>query len=136
MDSDQVGSMTEAKIIHRLLSLDYSVSTPFGGKERYDLLVDTKKEIYKVQCKTATLREQGVICFSTSSRNKKDGEYFNRNYKEEEIDAFVAYSDYLDECYWVWFEEAAKSEMSLRFESKIDHPKINWCEDFKINKAL
>jgi len=136
MNSDRIGSITEAKIIHELLSLDYSVSIPFSGKERYDLLVDTKKQIYKVQCKTATLRNEGVICFNTSSRNKKDGEYFNRNYKDGEIDAFVAYSDYLDECYWIWFEDAAKSEMSLRFSSKIDHPKINWCKDFKIQTVL
>lgn len=57
MNTKQVGDVTEVRILSRLITEGFSVSTPYGDNDPYDLLVDTESRILKVQCKTGWSKE-------------------------------------------------------------------------------
>lgn len=47
------GDKSEACIIAKLMQVGYAVLIPFGGSERYDLVIeDADGQFWRVQCKT------------------------------------------------------------------------------------
>ena len=54
MNSKMVGNLTEINCLKAFTELGYGVSIPFGDCLRYDLVVDIKNKLYKIQCKTAS----------------------------------------------------------------------------------
>ena len=46
----------DTAIITRFLQLGYIVLTPYGGNQRYDLVIeDADGQFWRIQCKTGTL---------------------------------------------------------------------------------
>ena len=125
------GDETEAKVIHELISSGYSVSVPFGDNDKYDLVVDDGKALYRIQCKTAWKNKQDTIRFNTHSQTTQEGEYHENTYHGE-IDAFVVRYPNDETLYWIDIEEATEQKMELRFEAEIDHPSINWAEEYEL----
>ena len=39
-DTNRIGAISESAIITRFLQLGYVVLTPYGGNQRYDLVID------------------------------------------------------------------------------------------------
>jgi hypothetical protein len=124
------GDQTEALIIHHLIASGYSVSVPFGDNDKYDLVVDSGEELYRIQCKTAWENKDQTIRFNTHSQTTKDGEYHEDTYHGE-VDAFVVRYPKKDTLYWIPISQATEQKMELRFTAEIDHPSINWAEDFE-----
>lgn len=97
-----MGDVSCSKCMSALLDAGYSVAVPWGDSQRYDLIVDTKRGLKKVQCKTAWLAQEGkVLAFRTSSINYLEGRAFERPYTEDEIDLFMVYSPDLNKLYAV-----------------------------------
>src|SRR5215831_8523425 len=69
--SNSIGEISEAAIIARFLQLGYVVLTPYGGNQRYDLVIeDAEGDFWRVQCKTARIQDDGtVIAFDTANHN-------------------------------------------------------------------
>ncbi|GAB6879445.1 hypothetical protein JCM17823_17190 [Halorubrum gandharaense] len=128
-NSKDVGDETEVRVIHDLVSNGYSVSIPFGDNDKYDLIIDDNGSLYRIQCKTCWETEKGTIRFNTHSQTTKDGEYHEQTY-EDGIDAFVVRHPPDETLYWVDVDEAGSQKMELRFEAEIDHPAINWADDY------
>ena len=55
LDTNKKGAFTEAQILSYILNLGYSVSIPFGDKDRYDQIWDINGKLLKIQIKTARL---------------------------------------------------------------------------------
>ena len=53
MDVNQKGRLTELKVLSYIIEKGFSVSLPFGDKERYDQIWDIKGRLYRVQIKTS-----------------------------------------------------------------------------------
>ncbi len=72
MNTSRKGDETEAAILSRLMELGLSVSVPFGDSDRYDLVVDDGRCLYRVQCKTGSW-VNGAIRFNlyTSTVNSE-----------------------------------------------------------------
>ncbi len=70
-DTNSIGDISEAAIITRFLQLGYVVLTPYGGNQRYDLVIeDADGQFWHVQCKTAWVEDSGaVIHFDTANQN-------------------------------------------------------------------
>lgn len=134
-NSKSRGDATEAAIIQRLIASGYSVSIPFGDNDKYDLVVDSGEKLYRVQCKTAWQNKTETIRFNTHSQTTKGGEYHEKTY-DGEIDAFVARYPETDTLYWVPIAEATAQKMELRFTAEIDHPSINWAEDYRFDGSI
>lgn len=129
------GDETEAKILHTLLSRGYSVSVPFGDNDKYDLIVDSGTELYRIQCKTAWQNKEETIRFNTHSQTTSDGSYHEQTYLDA-IDAFVVRYPATETLYWIDIEEATTQKMELRFDASIDHPAINWASDYEFDGTI
>jgi hypothetical protein len=124
------GDESESKIIHEFVSDGYSVSIPFGDNDKYDLIVDSGENLYRIQCKTAWKNKPETIRFNTHSQTTADGEYHEETYHEV-IDAFVVRYPETEQLYWIDIGEATVQKMELRFEADLDHPSINWAETYE-----
>ena len=124
-----LGDETESRVLHELVSAGYTVSIPFGDNDGYDLVVDDGDELYRIQCKTAWRNKDETIRFNTHSQTTKDGAYHERTY-DGAIDAFLVRHPRTESLYWIDIDEASTQKMELRFDAEIDHPSINWADDY------
>lgn len=129
------GDETEAAIINELVANGHSVSLPFGDSDKYDLIVDDGAALHRVQCKTAWANKPETIRFNTHSQTTRDGEYHEQTY-DGAIDAFVVRDPSTDRLYWIEIEDATTQKMELRCDAEIDHPSINWAEDFRFTGEI
>lgn len=139
MDSQQkntkdLGDETEAIAIQELIATGYSVSIPFGDNDKYDLIADDGEHLYRIQCKTAWQNKPNTIRFNTHSQTTKNGEYHETDYISS-VDAFFVRYPAEQEFYWVGINEATTQKMELRYEAEIDHPSINWAEEYEFPEA-
>lgn len=134
MNSKQTGDRTEARCLHALLECGYSVSIPFGDNDRYDLIVDTGSRLVRVHCKTAW-RKSGTIRFNTHSQTTSDGKYHETTY-DETIDGFLVYDPPGDDLFWVDVDDAPRQTMHLRYDAAIDHPSINWADEYRFDSQI
>ena len=112
MNTNITGTITELKCITYFLELGYTVSVP-QNPCRYDFIVDTGKELLKVQAKTCnTTRREGSITFSTCSAHYVQGQHTHTAYKDDDIDYFCTYFE--NECYLVPVQECGAREKALR----------------------
>lgn len=132
-NSKAKGDTIESKVIHELVRRGYLVSIPFGDNSSYDLVVDDGGSLYRVQCKTAWRTTHDTIRFNTHSQTTKDGKYHETTY-DGEIEAFVVRFPETELLYWVNIGEATNQKMDLRYDAAIDHPSINWAEDFELGE--
>jgi hypothetical protein len=65
-ETNDIGNLTEAKVIVSLVEAGYLVSQPFGNGHKYDLIADDGQKLYRVQCKTGRVRN-GVLIFNAYS---------------------------------------------------------------------
>jgi len=126
------GDETESKVIHEMVVNGHSVSVPFGDNDKYDLIVDNSRELYRIQCKTAWENKQDTIRFNTHSQTTDSGEYHEETY-DGRIDAFVVRYPETEQLYWIDVTDATTQKMELRFEAEIDHPSINWAEEHEFH---
>jgi len=73
--------------------------------------------------------------FSTHSQTTDDGRYDETTYRGL-TDAFVVRFPEHNALFWVPVEEATTRKMELRFDSEIDHPSINWGDEFRLDERL
>ena len=111
-NSKHKGNITELECLTYLFKLGYDVSLPYGDNCRYDLVLDVNYHLYKIQCKTARLLDDGVYEFEcNSSRCNSKGLY--KTYYKEEVDFFATSIE--GKCYLVPFQETSTHSKRLRF---------------------
>ena len=81
------GKVSELEILTLITKLGYSVSIPFGDKDKYDQIWDINGKLIKVQIKTSRWKNEnktGIIfnCYSVSNKKK-------HNYTKEEKLFFI-----------------------------------------------
>lgn len=118
-----------------MIARGYSVSVPFGDNDKYDLIIDNGEELYRIQCKTAWQNKSQTIRFNTHSQTTSDGKYHEETYNNR-IDAFVVRYPNTEQLYWIDIDNATVQKMELRFEAELDHPSINWAENYELEKNL
>lgn len=113
MDNTNIkGLTTELQCQTYFVQLGYIVSVPLGP-QRYDFILDTGKELLKIQVKTCSNNDPAILEFSTKSThyNNKKG-YYRVQYSEDEVDYFCTFFE--NECYLVPFSEVGSSCKKLR----------------------
>ena len=128
------GKQTELKILLILTQLGYSVSIPWGDKDRYDQIWDINGKLIKVQIKTCRAideEESGIVfnCYTVSNGKK-------HTYSKEEIDFFATV--WKDKIYLIPIEECSQQK-NLRFFSKSKYTnlkQINWAKDYELQEVL
>lgn len=144
MDTKQIGNLTELQCITRFYELGYSVSIPYGDSEKYDFILDINGNLYKLQCKHATIHynennepEFLVIKTRWQSGYTKNSSYKDHKYTKQEIDFFVTY--YNGKNYLIPVEQCSL-EKTLRILPP-KHPNktitmLTTCEDEEVLKKM
>ena len=117
MDVNQKGKITELDVLSYIIKKGYSVSIPFGDKDRYDQIWDIKGKLYRVQIKTARWFDEehtGFIfnCYSVSNGKK----YV---YTKQDVDLFATI---VDSQLYVFPAEQCSTEKKSSFYIKTKSP--------------
>ena len=114
-DTNRIGEISESAIITRFLQLGYVVLIPYGGNQRYDLVIeDSEGQFWRVQCKSARIDEGNtVLQFDTANHNVTGKNRQNRHYRGQ-CDYFAVYSEKLNKVYLIPVEQVGEARANLR----------------------
>jgi hypothetical protein len=114
LTTNQKGALAESAIAKAACALGIEVYGPLFEDGRYDMIFALDRNLIRVQCKWAPLYRDCVIIRCCSTRRARLG-CVRRPYTAEEIDAFAAYCEALDRCFFVPIEVVGSSpQISLR----------------------
>ena len=132
-DTNAIGDISEAAIITRFLQLGYTVLTPYGGNQRYDLVIeDSEGQFCRVQCKTGRIIENGaVLRFDTANHNGQNRQM--RHYRGQ-CDYFAVYNEELSKVYLVPVDEVGATSAKFRLTpAKNNQEKyVRWAKDYEL----
>lgn len=138
MDVKHKGALTELQCITYLHSLGYTISIPYGDNARYDIILDTGKELLKIQIKTASLAidTNDTYIVKTCSTGVNTSGTKVHSYTKEEVDYIGTFIK--DKVYFIPIEECGKKERRLRFSPPLNNQKAkcNMAQDYEVEKIL
>ena len=137
LTTDQKGALAEEAIAFAALTHGAGVSRPLGD-ERYDLILDLRPLLLRVQCKWAVRRGDVVVIMCRTNRRGPNG-IIPRTYGEAEIDAIAAYCQATGDCYLLPKElSVLRTGVHLRLSPPKNNQaeKINWARDFELGATL
>lgn len=133
LNSKTKGDITELKILTKLIEHGYTVLIPYGDNCRYDLVFEQDGVFYRVQCKTASLVNNGdVLVFNTRSHHPRD--YNKVKTYENDVDYFGVYNSKIGKCWLVPIEFVNSTAQTLRLNSTKNNQikGILWAHKFEI----
>ncbi len=114
-DTNTKGDISEAAIITRLRQLGYVVLTPYGGNQRYDLVIeDADGNFWRIQCKTAWLDEGGAVLKLDTANHNVTGKKRDWRHYRGQCDYFAVYCEELDKVYLVPVDQVGTNSAHLR----------------------
>lgn len=84
-----IGEYTELQCITYLVGLGYTVSTPYGDNAPYDFILEVDNKLYKIQCKTAFVVDEGVWGIRLRRVRINSKQYVRKGYTSDEVDFFL-----------------------------------------------
>jgi hypothetical protein len=99
-----LGEIAESKFLSKALFYGYSVSIPFGDNQPYDLILDDRGRLYKVQVKSTN----GLHKDRNANSYKfvcARGARMKTRYEKHEVDLYALYVHPLDIWYLVPFHK-------------------------------
>lgn len=136
MNSKEIGNLTELQCITALYALGCDVSIPFGNSQKYDLIMDYKGKLYKVQVKHANEVEGEYFTFKTRWQGHNTSGYTQTSYTKEDIDLFATYCQ--NQLYLIPVEECSGALKTIRFiPPKNGQIKgVNFAKDYVAEEVL
>jgi hypothetical protein len=107
--------------------------------ERYDLILDLRPRLLRVQCKTAVAGGGEILVVRCYSRRRTPQGLVNWAYTTDEVDAIAAYCDELDRCFLIPIERIdGRTTIQLRLAPARNNQarRINWAVDFELPATL
>lgn len=138
LTSDQKGAIAESAITHAAVKLGINVYRPVVEGGRYDMILEVGSRLIRVQCKWAPRQGDVVVLRCYSARRNRDG-LLRRVYVDGEIDAFAAYCEEIDRCYFLPFELfLGRTQVSLRLGPCKNNQNlgVNWASNFEFAATL
>ena len=132
------GIIGEAQVLAKFESLGIPVSIPFGDNLPYDMIIDIKGKLYKIQVKTSTQSKEGKTTFEIKKNRINTQNNYINYYNKNEVDYYALYAINRQEFYLVPFEEAGNSSIYIRYDlpknGQINKIKMNY--DYTFEKIL
>ena len=135
-----VGDVTQAMVLAKLVEAGKQVLTPFGENVRYDLVIDEGDRFLRVQCKTGRLRN-GVVKFNACSYtyhhpNNRGLRVYQHHYRGA-ADLFGVYCPETRGVYLVPVDDVGTRAGSLRVDPTKNQQvkKIRWARDHEVGSA-
>ncbi len=137
LTTNQKGILAEAAITYACVRLGVCVARPLDD-ERYDLILDLRPALLRVQCKYARCADQIVRARLYTTRRNNDG-ILTRRYSPGEFDAFALYCPDLDACYLLPSEDVvAMREVYLRVAPTKNNQaaRIRWARCYELEATI
>ena len=135
-DTNAIGDISESAIVTRFLQLGYVVLTPFGGNQRYDLMVeDNEGKFWRIQCKTARLEDnETVVTFNAGNHSIAIAKKRDWRHYRGQCDYFAVYCEKLNKVYLISVNEVGTTSANLRLvPAKNNQEKnIKWAKDYEL----
>lgn len=134
----QKGAAAEAAIAAEAIRLGLTVLRPLCEGSRYDLVIDLKPELLRVQCKLAKRVGAVIVVRLKTSRYTARG-YLATAYTAAEVDAVAAYSPELRTCYLLPISETAgRRAVHLRLAAARNNQirGVKWARDYEFASAV
>ena len=128
LSTDQKGAIAEACISATAIKLGLGVFRPLSDGERYDLILNLRPRLLRVQCRTAVLHADVLAVPFYSNRRCSSG-FRKLPYTSDEIDAVAAYSPELDRCFLLpmtQFGTRTYVQLRLAPSKNNQRARINW----------
>jgi prevent-host-death family protein len=138
LDSNGKGAIAEAEIEAAAVRKGIDVMRPRMQFGRYDLLLDLRPRLLRVQCKWAN-REGGVIVVRCRTSRRAPEGYRRATYSSDEIDALGVYCADLDRCYLLPVElVAGRSQLYLRITATKNGQRaaLHWAAEYEFAGAV
>jgi prevent-host-death family protein len=136
--SNHKGAIAEAKIAAAAIEVGLAVLRPVTEHGRYDLVFDLGFRLLRVQCKWANVRD-GVVQVHLAGSYLSPHGYVRSPYTVDEVDAVVAYSRELDQCYLLPVElVAGQHTVHLRLTPPRNSQRagLNWAAHYEFAGAV
>jgi PD-(D/E)XK endonuclease len=132
-DTNSIGDISESAIVTRFLQLGYVVLIPYGGSQRYDLVIeDVEGQFWRVQCKTGWIeKDSAILVFKTANHNGQKRAW--RPYREQ-CDYFAVYNEELNKVYLIPVDQVGITNAKLRLlPAKNNQEKnVRWAKDYEL----
>lgn len=122
----------ELKVQEEFLRYGFDISIPAFNSSRYDLLVDTGRELLKIQTKKSIGIDDGAFQFSCTSQNVSTNKARHK-YTSDEVDYFATV--WKDKVYLIPLEETANQKIMRYKADKYNHIFEN-CEKYLAENIL
>jgi hypothetical protein len=137
LTTNQKGTLAEAKIAAVAAELGLGIARPLDD-ERYDLILDLRPALIRVQCKWATRIGDVVSARLYTNRRGREG-LITRRYNPGEFDAFGLYCLDNDRCYLLPAQEfVVYRQIHLRLGPSLNNQalRIRWARDYEFGATL
>ena len=122
MNTKEIGTAVESKILSFFVNCGYTISIPFGDNAKYDLILDKNNVLYRLQCKKGRVKG-GCIVSNTTSHNpftNKRCDYIGK------ADYFAIYVYELDKIYmYPITDDCPKGEIKMRLTKPKNNQTLN-----------
>ena len=108
------GQIIELKVQEQLLRYGFDISIPTYNASKYDLIVDTGKEMLKIQVKKAISNSNSSFSFSCTTQNVKSSTGSKHKYTKEEVDYFATV--WKDKVYLIPIDETSLTK-AIKFDN-------------------
>ena len=113
LSSHFIGEITEQQVAVEFLKLGILISKPLVQSSKYDFVADINHNLYKIQVKTGTFKENSYLEFATSTSHTNTQGTLNLSYSENDVDFFATM--YEGKCYLIPYHLCGKRAQRLRF---------------------
>jgi len=130
-DTKSIGIRSEAAVMNALVRNGFWVSIPYGENNRYDLVADDGKRLYRIQVKTGHDRGS-YLCYSCSSSHAHQGGSL-RSYHGE-LDYVAIYCAPRETVYLIPEAELTATQGHLRYRQPENGQKkrIRWAGQYEL----
>lgn len=124
----------ELKVQEEFLRYGFDISIPAFNTSRYDLLVDTGRELLKIQTKKSIGIDDGAFQFHCTSQNVNvNTNKAKHKYTSDEVDYFATV--WKDKVYLVPLEETA-NQKTMRYKADSCNHNFDNCEKYLAENVL
>jgi PD-(D/E)XK endonuclease len=138
--SNQKGSVAEQAIQFAAVKCGVVVYRPVSEHSRADLLFETERGLWRVQCKWGKLSpQQDVVMIRVGGSWLSPNGYVRSTYSENEVDLLAVYCGELDRCFLLPIARfAGIHALQLRLTRPRNNQRacINMADDFDFNGAI
>jgi prevent-host-death family protein len=138
-DPNRKGNVAELAIAAEAAQLNLSVLKPLTEHERYDLVLGIAGQLYRVQCKWASLVDDRIKVRLCTSRHSPTRGYVIKQYGSDEIDLVAVYCGELRKSYLLppsIFEGRSHIWLRTAPPKNGQRASLNWAADYEFPGAV